>query len=258
MPLGAGPDPNASYYAAAQANIGAAINSDLSSKDPSKQLLGFLGAGAEGQMATTDVQNAAVQSQIGQLPSEYQQAYDYTNLLGQQQLQGMGISRQQTGLQQAGTEQQYAVTQAEQAQKEKELELQATRQMQGTIGQQATGGSQMTTAGQQQVGDVAQQYAWQKASLGRQEQLSAGDYARAQQNYALVAQANGISVQEAEERLTMGLNQLGPQYDPTTLVAQGAGYAGQQASALSGILAQAGLDQGTNVNSILPGGPGGG
>jgi hypothetical protein len=78
--------------------------------------------------------------------------------------------------------------------------------------------------------------------------LSAGDYARAQQNYGLIGQANGLAQQEVQTRLQAGLQSLGEGAGSNVdaLVSQMGGILSGESTGVGSTLSQAGLLGGLN------------
>jgi hypothetical protein len=236
-------DPNLSYYTQVQQMAG--------SSNPQTGLLGMLGESQAPQVAQAQTQIAQTEQQLGDLGPALAEQADYATLMSQYQTGNLDIKGEQLGLQQQGTAQQYGIQQQQFQQQAQQEQLGYERSLQSAIGGAAAGGSLMTSAAKQQQGDIGQQYAWEQQSLQGQEQLSAGDYARAQQNYALLGQANGLSQQEVQSRLAYGLTQLGQNMDPTSLVAQAGNALSSQAQDVGSVISQAGLLGGLNALSGL-------
>jgi hypothetical protein len=94
---------------------------------------------------------------------------------------------------------------------------------QNLLGNLAASGASDTVGSRQQQNLLSQNYSWQTADIKRaqqeaglqqqgtlaQQQYSAAELARQQQNLSLVAQANGLSEQEVMQQLGYGLAQAG-------------------------------------------------
>lgn len=234
-------DPNQSYYAQ--------IQTDLASSNPQTGIVGALGASTAPTVAQQQLGVAGIESQLGTEGPELQQQGDYAAQLAGYQLGGLGINAQQTALQQQGTEQSYALGQQGFAQQGAENALNYKNELQSMIGSSAASGALNTHGSTQQQGTLAQENTWQNATLEREEQQSAGDYARAQQNYALMAKANGLSQQEVETRLQYGLSQLGEgaASDVDQLAAQAGNALSGSVQGVGSTLSQAGLLGGMNA-----------
>lgn len=232
-------DPNQSYYAQIQA--------DLASSNPQTALTGALAAGTAPTVAGQETQVAQAEQQLGTLGPQLQQQADYSSQLAGYQLGGLGINAQQSALQQQGTEQSYGLTQQAQQEQAQKNQLNYARQLQGFVGGSAASGALGTEGSRQGQADIGQQAAWAQAGLGRQEQQSAGDFARAQQNYALLAKANGLSQQEVYTRLQYGLEQMGQSADPSSLVSQAGQALSGSVQGVGSTLSQAGLLGGMNA-----------
>jgi hypothetical protein len=198
-------------------------------------------------LAQQELQYAGLEQQLGTTPAELQGQADYATQMAGYQLAGQGINAQQTQLQQQGTEQSYSLTQQNQAQQAAQNVQNFQTQLQGLTGGQAASGSLNTAGAKTAAANLGQQNQWNQATLGRQEQQSAGDYARAQQNYALIAKANGLSQQEVQTRLQDGIEQLGLGYDPTSVVSQAGNVLSGSAQGVGSALSQAGMLQGINT-----------
>ena len=124
----------------------------------------------------------------------------------------------------------------------------------------------------QQQNLLSQNYGWQVADINRaqqqsvlqqqattaQQQYSAADIARQQENLALVAKANGLSVQEVQQQLGYGLAQAGldlQQNLPQLLNSLSSIYGGdlaavQGAAGQLGLLGTTGLAQVGNQSGL--------
>jgi hypothetical protein len=197
-----------------------------------------------GLTATELEQQAA--NQLGQLGISNQQlGLQGQGLQAQAGLLGFtsGIEAQQYGLQQRGyglSQQQLGLEAQQYPEQLAEAALGYKTNLSNLEGNLAASGAFDTVGGKQQLGNLYQQYGWQQADINRaaselglqqqqlglqqqesqlgqastlaQQQYSASDIARQQQNLALVAQANGLSVQEVQQQLAYGLKQAGLDY----------------------------------------------
>jgi hypothetical protein len=159
---------------------------------------------------------------------------------GQQQ----GIEQEQYGI----TAQKYPQEQAEAAltYKNKQLGLQRGAAGSGTLNTQGSKEAQTT---------AKQQYAWQSATIFRQQQLaqlgqqseqigyglSGEQLANAQRELALTSQRQGLGLQQSMQQLTYGLSQLGIQATPTKFYAAAQNATGAEATLYRGALGQASL-----------------
>lgn len=240
-----GASPQTSYYEQ--------IAADLNSNTPGASLIGAEGAAAAPQQAQLETQFAGIEQQLGDLGPSLAQQSDYATLLAGDQLGGLGINSQQTALQQQGNTQQYQLTQKQQQEQGQKNQLQFTNQLQSLIGGEAASGAINTGGSKQQQSTLAQNAQWANADLSRQEQLSAGDYARAQQNYGLIGEANGLSQQEVYTRLQYGIDQLGESADPSSLVSQAGNVLSGGAQGVGSTLSEAGLLGGVNASAAFAG-----
>ncbi len=227
----------------------------LGSSNPQVALQGAEQSVEAPQTATAGLQYAGYQAQMGLIQPELQQQDAYQQQMAGFQLGELGIQGQQTGLQQQGTTQAYqtteeqnAVTAAQQAQAYK------TNQ-QGLQGSLAAGGALNTGGSKEQQGNLAQSYSWEQQELKAQEALEAGNYNRAQQNYALIGKANGLSQQEVYARLQNAYAQNGDTAASSIdeLVAQAGGALSNVTQDVGGALANYGLIAGLNTTGILGG-----
>ncbi len=269
-----GTDPSASYYQQVQANLAPgqgytppttsnALAGGVTPPPEAQTILGAVTAQNAPALAGQNLQMAAYQQQLGNIQPQLQEQQDFTSQEAGYQLGQLGISNQQTGLSQQGTAQSYGVTQAEQALQQQGIfgaqqsqALNFKNQMQSIIGGSAASGALNTEGSKQQQSTAqtentlaAQGLQRQGQQLGLQEQLSAGDYARAQQNYGLIGQANGLSQQEVYTRLQNGLQQLGQgaTQNQDALVAQMGGVLSSEAQGVGSTVSIAGLQGGINT-----------
>jgi hypothetical protein len=224
---------------------------DTASKNPTTGLLGAEGESTAPQQAQYGQQFAQYQQQLGDLGPGLQQQADYGAGMLAYQLAGTGINNQQTQLQQQGTEQQYQLTQQAQQEQAQKNQLNFANQMQSLIGGRAASGSLNTGGSTRDQTTLATQEQWANADLSRQEQQTAGDYARAEANYELVGKANGISAAEAKTRFKYGLEQLGEGADPSTLMAQAGNVASGAIQGVGGTIANAYMIGGANGNTLF-------
>jgi hypothetical protein len=113
-------------------------------------------------------------------------------------------------------------------------------------------GQQQTLLGQQEAGIGQQQAVLGQAATTAQQQYSAADIARQQQNLQLVAQQNGLSVQEVQQQLAYGLSQAGldlQQNLPQLLNSLSSIYGGDL-SQVEGAAGELGLLGGTSLANI--------
>lgn len=238
-------DPNASYYQEQIANY--------TSPDGATSLSGAEGFAGAPSVAATGLSDAEGQAQMTEAPTQQGQTADYSTLMAQYQKQGLGINAQQTALSQTGNTEQYQSTMAADQQQGQENALSFQRQLQSQVQNSAASGSLNSEGNKQAQADIGQQSQWANQSLGRSENLTEEQYANAQQNFGLIGQANGLSIDEVNARLQYGINQLGEEYDPTSLAAGVAGGISSQNSDVAGILSQVGLLGGVNASAALGG-----
>ncbi len=242
-----GSTPDLSYYQQ--------ITQNLASSNPQ---VGF-GAAEQAAIAPTvagaGLTVAGVEAQMALTQPELQQQDAYQSQLAGEQLGALGISGQQTNLQQQGTQQAFGITQQQQGIEAQQQALAYQNQMQGIVGGEAASGALNTEGSKQQQKTATEQYGWGQQELQGQEALTAGDYARAQQNYALIAQANGLSQQEVQTRLqnAIATNADSAYSSADQLVAQAGAALSGEAQDVGGALANAGLVAGVNTNSVLGG-----
>lgn len=251
-------DPNQSYYNQVQQNLAPnatnqlGANGLLSPIQPGPEQVGPGIAGAiQAQnapaLAQQGLQYAGIEQQLGNLGPQLAMEGDYATQMAGYQLGGLGINTQQTGLQQQGVTQRHDLQQQGFQQQQQQQQLEFQNQMRGIIGGQAASGALNTEGSKQAQSTATQENQFRTATLGREEQLSAGDYARAQANYGLIGQANGLAQQEVYTRLQSGLQQMGMAADPSALVSQASGVLSGQAAGVGSTLSQAGLLGGLNA-----------
>ena len=234
-----GTDPLGSYYST--------IATEMASSNPNTAAVGALGASTAPTVAQQETQFAGIEQQLGDLGPGLAQQGDYATALAGYQLGNLGIQNQESQISNQGTQQQYALTQQQQQQQAQENQLNYTRQLQGQVQGAASSGTLNTGGNVQAQQDIGQQAEWAGQNLSRQEQLSAGDYARAQEQFGLMGQANGLSAAEVQTRLGYGLEQLGESADPSSLVSQAGNILSGSVQGVGNTLSQAGLLGGLNA-----------
>jgi hypothetical protein len=219
-------DPNASYYSQVQQNLAPTPTTGFSATGPSSlftspetvspSVTGAIQAQNAPALGGQGVQMAALQSQMGKLGPDLQQAGDYATAMAGYQLGGQDINAQQVGLQQQGTEASYANQQQQYGLQQQGLQqnygleqqqnalsqqgiygqqqqqaLSFQNQMQSIIGGSAGSGAlntegskQQQSTAQQQNTLAAQNLQRQGQSLGLQEQGQAGTFGRSEQQLA--------------------------------------------------------------------------
>ena len=164
-------DPNASYYSQVQQNLAPTPQTGFSSTGPSSlftspetvspSVTGAIQAQNAPALANQGLQASLISKQLGQLGPDLQQAGDYATAMAGYQLGGQDINRQQVGLQQQGTEQNYNISQ-----QQRNLQQQGTEQNYG-IGQQQFGLQQQGM--DQSYGIQQQQYGLQQQGIQQQQ-----------------------------------------------------------------------------------------
>ena len=205
--------------------------------------------------AGAGLQFAGYQAQMGLLGPEMQQQDAYQSQMAGFQLGQLGIQNQQTGLSQQGTTQSYQTTQQQNAITQQQEALGFHNSQENLQGSLAASGALNTHGSTQQQGTLAEQYQWQQQELQGQEALEAGNYDRAQQNYALIGKANGLSQQEVYSRLQNAYAQNADTAASSldSLVAQAGGALSNVTQDVGGALANYGLLAGLNTHGILGG-----
>jgi hypothetical protein len=228
-------------YGATPASVDSAFLSDVAgfqnSPNSLQQILGQVEGTIAPGMSAADLQAALAGNQFGTNLSQYQ--LTGTNLINQaaNQLGQYGISAAQLKLQGQGLQaeagllgttsgleqQEYGLQKQQYPEQLAEAALNFQNNQRNLTGNLAAAGATNTVGGGAQQNLLSQNYAWQTADIGRaqkeaelqqqgtlaQQQYSAADIARQQQNLALVAQANGLSQQEVVQQLGYGLKQAG-------------------------------------------------
>jgi len=209
------------------------------------------------------------QYQLSNTNLEQQAANQEAQLgIGNEQLgiQGQGLQAQAgllgttTGLEQ----QEYGLQQQQYPEQLAEAALNYGANSQALTGNLAASGATNTVGARTQENLLSQNYGYQQADINRaqqesslqqqgttaQQQYSAGDLARQQQNLALVAQSNGLSQQEVAQQLDYGLSQSGLDYEqnlPQLLNSLTGIYEGELGTA-EGAAGAVGLLGGTNLS----------
>lgn len=239
-----------------------------------QQLLQSLAPQTAGDALTA----ATDQQQIGLVGPQLGQTEAYNNALGGYSTQQYGITQQQNQLSQLGNQEQFATNAAQQGFEEQGFGLQQadfgiTAQQQAQANKQALQGisssgvasGTLNTIGQgrnvsnQNIGyglqqqQLANAQAQSQASQGSEEAGFAGGQQQLQnagQNLGLIAQANGISQQQALTMLNYGNQQAasGAQQDVLGLLGQLGNTGESDASNVGAALSQIGFAGG--INSI--------
>jgi hypothetical protein len=179
-------------------------------------------------LTSTNLEQQAA-NQLGQLGiSQQQLGLQGQGLQAQAGLLGVtsGLEQQEYGLQQ----QQYGLEAQQYPEQLQEAALNYNVNRENLVGNLAASGALNTQGSTQQQNVLLANYGWQQADIQRaqaefglgqqqsvlqqqattaQQQYSAADIARQQQNLALVAESNGLSVQEVQQQLAYGLAQAG-------------------------------------------------
>lgn len=243
-------------------------------------ILGSLEGAAAPQQALSQLQAALAGNQYNL--AGQQLGLTDTNLEQQAayQLAQGGINMQQIGLQgqglaaQAGllgttsqAEQYEAGLQAQQYPEQlAEAALNYGANKQSLQGNLAASGATNTVGAKTQQNLLDKNYQYQQADINRagkeaftqqvatlaQQKYSAGDIARQQQNLQLVAESNGLSMQEVQQQLGYGLAQSGLDYQealPQLLGSLSSIYAGELGTA-EGAAGEAGLLSGSALGNV--------
>jgi hypothetical protein len=234
-----------------------------------KQVSGYLYGASAGQLAGYGLQGAVADQQLALSPYTLavqeqnltsSTGYDFANdLLGYQglglQSQGLaaqaGAQGQQQGLEQAG----FAVTQQKYGQEQQQAALEEQQRQLGLQSQAAGAGTLGTKGSKTAQTTAGQEYAWQSATIYRQQQLAqlgqqseqigyqtkAEQLALGQQQLSLTAQKQGLGVQQAQSQLGFGLQQLGIKSTPASYLSQIAQAEEGGATTARGVLSTAAL-----------------
>ena len=245
-----------------------------------QNILGQVEGSISPQLAQSSLQAALAGNQYNLNVSQY--GLTSTNLEQQaaNQLAQLGISNQQIGLQGQGLQAEAGLLGTTTGIEQKEYGLQQQQypeqlaeaalnygynrqNLQGNLGAQ---GATNTVGAKNQLNLLQQNYGWQTADINRaqqesqlqqqattaQQQYSAADLARQQQNLALVAESNGLSVQEVQQQLGYGLAQAGldlQQNLPQLLNSLSSIYGGDL-TAVEGAAGSLGLLGGTSLANV--------
>ena len=248
----------------------------LSSATWQKAVAGYLYGSSAGQIGTYGLQGALGQEALALSPAtlavQEQNAVSNTGfsfanaLLGYQGLglQSQGLATQaQTAAGQQGLEQAaFGITQQRFGQESATAALQYKNRQLGLESQGAGTGTLNTTGSRTAQATASQEYAWQQATIYRQQQLSqlaqqseqlgyqtkASGLAQGQQQLALSAQQQGLGVQQAQSQLGFGLQQLGVKATPASLLASIASAETGGATQIKALLSQASLIGGLGPN----------
>lgn len=234
-------DPNVSYYQQVQQNLAPTPQTGFSSTGPSDlftspetvspSVTGAIGAQNAPALANQGLQASLLQKQLGQLGPDLQQQGDYATAMAGYQLGGQDINRQQVGLQQQGTEQNYNISQQQRGLQQQGTEqnygieqqqfglqqqgiygqqqqqaLNFQNQMQGIIGGNAASGALNTQGSKQQQSTAQQQNTFAAQNLNREgqqlglnEQAAAGQFSRTEQGYGLQNQLSAGDYARAQQ-----------------------------------------------------------
>lgn len=245
-----------------------------------QNILGQVEGTVAPQLAQSSLQAALAGNQYNLNQQQY--GLTSTNLEQQaaNQLAQLGISQQQLGLQGQGLQaeagllgtttgleqKEYGLQQQQYPEQLAEAALNYANNQQNLSGNLAASGATNTVGAKNQQNLLSQNYQWQTADINRaqqeaalqqqgttaQQQYSAADLARQQQNLQLVAESNGLSVQEVQQQLGYGLAQAGldvQQNLPQLLNSLSTIYGGDL-SAVEGAAGSLGLLGGTSLANV--------
>jgi hypothetical protein len=262
-----------------------------------QNILGQLESATAPQQALSALQTALAGNQFNINNQQYQLSNTNLEQQATNQLAQLGISQQQLGLQGQGLQseagllgtttgleqQEYGLQQQQYPEQLAEAALNYGANQQALTGNLAAAGATNTVGARTQENLLSKDYGYQQADINRaqqlsqlqqqgttaQQQYSAADLARQQQNLALVAQSNGLSQQEVAQQLGYGLAQSGLDYQqnlPQLLNSLSSIYAGELGTAEGaagavGLLggtslspsAVSGIGNASNLNLISPG-----
>lgn len=241
--------------------------------DTLQQLLGSIA----GQTSGDNLTQASTAQQIAQVGPELAQSQAYSQALGGYSTEQYGITQAQNALSQQGNAEQYAQGQAQQGFEEQNYGLQQqafglqntgqqeahTQALQG-ISTSGTASNTLNTVGQgRNVSNQNQSFALNQALLGNSENQAAVGQAAEQsgynynqqqisnagQNLKYIAQANGVSQQQALTMLGYGQQQAGQgaQTDLLQLLGQYGSGASADAANVGSTLSQIGFAGGINT-----------
>jgi hypothetical protein len=243
-----------------------------------QNILGQLEGATAPQQSISALQTALAGNQYNINTQQYdlsnqnliQQAANQEAQLGisgqQLNIQGAGLQAQAgllgttTGLEQ----QEYGLQQQQYPEQLAEAALNFGANQQSLTGNLAASGATDTVGAKTQQNLLSQNYGYQQADINRaqqesqlqqqgttaQQQYSAGDLARQQQNLALVAESNGLSQQEVAQQLGYGLAQSNLDYQqnlPQLLNSLSGIYEGELGTA-EGAAGSLGLLGGTSLS----------
>jgi hypothetical protein len=205
-----------------------------------QNILGQVESSTAPQMALGNLQTALAGNQFNLNTEQYNLSNTQLEQSAANQLAQLGISGQQIGLQgqglqaQAGLlgvttgleQQEYGLQQQQYPEQLAEATLNYQNNAENLFGNAAASGASNTTGFKNQQNLLNSNYQWQTADINRaqqesqlqqqgttaQQQYSAADIARQQQNLGLVAQGNGLSIQQVQQQLGYGLAQSGLDY----------------------------------------------
>lgn len=269
-------------YGSGGQNPVAAFQQDVSNYSGSpntlQSILGQLEGATAPTQALSELQTALAGNQYNLAGSQY--GLTTTNLEQQaaNQEAQLGISGQQLGIQGQGLaseagllgtttaleQKEYGLQQQQYPEQLAEAALNFGANQQALTGNFAASGASDTVGARTQQNLLSQNYGYQQNDINRaqqlsqlqqqgttaQQQYSAGDLARQQQNLALVAESNGLNQQEVAEQLGYGLSQAGLDYQqamPQLLNSLSGIYSGQLGTA-EGAAGQLGLLGGTSLS----------
>lgn len=226
---------------------------------------------AQGGLASAlgDAALANVGPQLGTSAAEAESTtgFDLANaLLGEKgiglQQQGLGAQAATAGQQQGVEEAQYQVQSGQYPEQLQEAALQNQNAVIGNRDAAAIGGTTDTTSNQRTQATQAANYGWQTADIYRSQQLAQLGQQSEQIGYggqqeqtanqasqlALAAQGAGLSGEQAQSQLGFGLQQLGVNASPESLVSAVSAGQATGSSSLAALLSQAALTGGLGPN----------
>jgi hypothetical protein len=263
-------------------NPTAAFQQDISNFNSSpnslQNILGQLEGATAPQQSVSELQAALAGNQYNINTQQYQLSNQNLEQQAANQEAQLGISGQQLGIQGAGLQaqagllgtttgleqQEYGLQQQQYPEQLAEAALNFGSNQQSLTGNLAASGATDTVGAKTQQNLLSQNYGYQQADINRaqqesalqqqgttaQQNYSAGDLARQQQNLALVATSNGLSQQEVGQQLGYGLAQSGLDYEqnlPQLLNSLSGIYEGQLGTA-EGAAGELGLLGGTSLS----------
>ena len=226
---------------------------------------------AQGGLASAlgDAALANVGPQLGTSAAEAESTtgFDLANaLLGEKgiglQQQALGAQAATAGQQQGVEEAQYQVQSGQYPEQLQEAALQNQNAVIGNRDAAAIGGTTDTTSNQRTQATQAANYGWQTADIYRSQQLAQLGQQSEQIGYggqqeqtanqasqlALAAQGAGLSGEQAQSQLGFGLQQLGVNASPESLVSAVSAGQATGSSSLAALLSQAALTGGLGPN----------